>query len=235
MDNQTDPAASFVAPSARHLPGGASNGHGSGGSGLGTAPPSGRPPGPSAKPAAVVFGVILLVFLAGFVADELSSAPHGARRPSPAASTPVPHTGGLVPGPASAVLAPVVTADEPPADIVSALVVPKGTAAVPGSASQQGVGLYDATIDLQVPAPEQDVITFTRTELAAGRWQVLSAGPSGHDYRIVAQHPGSDGYEWEVGLTLSPTTFTSSVPGTTAPAGGITPMTLRLFAIADAS
>jgi len=246
MTNPTDPVPSAFPP----LPdpgadGAASNGGGAGSSGnghgppvarLGRAPRSGRPPGPSAKPAAVVFGIILLLFLAGFLADELTSAPHAAPpvRGTPS-SRPVAGTGGLVAEPASSVLAPVATAGEPPANVVSALVVPRGTAGVPGSASQQGLGLYDATVHVQVPAAEQEVITFVRTELAAGSWHVLSAGLRGQGYQIVAQHPGSDGYEWEVGFTLSPTTFTSTVPGVRVPATGVTPVALRLFAVSDAS
>lgn len=216
--------------------GGSGNGHGPLRPGLGRLPGSGRPPGPSAKPAAVVFGIILVLFVVGFVADQLSSSPH-TRTPSHPAppSRPVPGTGGLIAEPAAPLLAPVVTDREPPTNVVSALVVPEGTAFVPGSASQQGLGLFDATVHLQVPAPEQDVITFTRAELDAGQWQVLSAGPRGGGYQFVAQHPGSDGYEWEVGFTLSATAFTSTVPGVSAPAGGVTPIALRLFAISDAS
>ncbi len=245
MPEPTDPAPSFAPGPDRGANGAAAdgraagssgNGHGAPGPRLGRAPRPGRPPGPSAKPAAVVFGIILLLFLVGFLVDELTSAPHatpsGHATPS---SRPVPGTGGLVAQPASSVLGPLSTAGQPPANVVSALVVPRGTAVVPGSASQQGLGLYDATVHVQVPAAEEAVITFVRTELGAGRWHVLSAGPRAQGYQIVAQHPGSDGYEWEVGFTVSPTTFTSAVPGVGAPAGGVTPVALRLFAISDAS
>jgi hypothetical protein len=195
-----------------------------------------RPAGPTARPAAVVLAVIVVVFLAGFVADLLSSSHHGAA-PSPSRGTaPVPGTGGLVAIPAAAVLAPITTADDPPPDILSALVVPEGTRDVAGSASQRGLGLYDASQGLVVPASEGDVITFLRTELGAGRWQITSAAPaSGGTYRIIAQHPGSDGYQWELGATLSATTFASPVAGMPVPKSGVTPLTLRLFAISDAA
>lgn len=199
-------------------------------------PGSRRLPGPSAKPAAIVFSIIAVIFVAGFVTDDLTSAHRPAAAPSTTiAATVVPGTGGLVPEPATSVIGAVVQPDEPPTDILAALVVPKGSAAVPGSASQQGLGLYDATIDLQVPASESDVITFLRKELTAGRWQVDSAGASGTGYRIIAEHPGSDGYEWEVGFTASPSTFSSAVPGSSAPASGVTPVALRLFATDDDS
>jgi len=194
-----------------------------------------RPPGPSAKPAAVVFAVILVVFLAGFVADLLTSSSPSPARP-PVSAGPVPGTGGLVPEPARDVLGAVVTADEPPADVLAALVVPTGSRYVPGSGVQQGLGLFDATVRVEMPAAEQDAITFFRAELAAGNWHVLSArATAGGGYQLIAQHPGSDGYEWEVGETLSPTTFASQVPGATVPAAGITPAAVRLFAVSDQS
>jgi hypothetical protein len=143
---------------------------------------------------------------------------------------------GLVPEPARALLSPIVTPSDPPRDVLGALVLPVGSEDVPRSSAQRGIGLYDASVALEVPAPEASVIRFLRVELAAGRWTVKSAGPAaGGTYRILAQHPGSDGYEWELGVTLSPTTFASSVPGMPVPASGVTPLTLRLFAISDAA
>ncbi len=198
--------------------------------------PARRPPGPTAKPAAIVLAAILVVFLAGFFDDLVTSGHHGAP-PSPASvARAVPGTGGLVPEASAAVLSPVVSADEPPANIVAALVVPKGTQDVPRSGVQQGVGLYDASIDVEVPAAETDVITFLRKELKAGDWTIDSTGPaSDSTYRFIAEHPGSDGNEWELGCTLSPTAFSSTVPGMTVPRSGVTPLTLRLFAISDDS
>jgi hypothetical protein len=220
-----------------------SNGHGAegGGAGRGGSSPAGpedgqrRPPGPSVKPAFVVFAIVLVVFVSGFLADLLTSSSPSSPSPS-AAATAVPGTGGLVPEPARHVLAAVVTPGQPPADVLAALVVPTGTRYVPGSALQQGLGLYDGSVRVELPAGERDAITFFRAELAAGRWHLLSAGAvPGGGYRFIAQHPGSDGYEWEVGETLAPTAFSSQIPGATVPAAGVTPATLRLFAVSDQS
>jgi hypothetical protein len=199
-------------------------------------PPS-RPPGPTARPAAIVLAVIAVVFLTGFLADLLSSgSSRSAQAPAQRQAQPVPGTGGLVPEAATHVLAPIVTPGDPPADILGAVVVPVGTQDVPHSAVQRGLGLYDASVAVEVPASEAAVISFLRTELGAGRWTIKSSSPAqGGTYRIIAQHPASDGYEWELGATLSPTTFTSSVPGMSVPKSGVTPLTLRLFAISDAA
>lgn len=225
MSTPADP----VAPTS----GSSTNGHGAVDPAAGVA--RRRPPGPSARPAAIVFGIILVLFLAGFVADDLTSAHHGVTTTHPGAAEAVPGTGGLVPEPAAEVLGPILENGEPPADVLAALVVPHGTRTVPDSGRQLGLGPYDATIEVAVPAAEQAVLTFNRTELKAGSWQTVSAGASGSGYRFIAEHPGSDGYEWELGVTLSPTTFTSPVAGMAAPSEGITPVTLRLFAISSDS
>ena len=220
-----------------------SNGHGhpdgqpSGPGGAGPGPPAGggRPPGPTAKPALLVFAVVFVVFLAGFLADLLSGGSAPSAPPGRAAATaPVPGTGGLVPVPARTVLAAVVTADQPPADVLGALVVPRGTRFVPGSGTQRGLGLFDGSVRVEIPASEEDAITFFRAELAAGNWHLLSAGrTSAGGFQLIAQHPGSDGYEWEVGETLSPTVFSSQVPGGSVPATGVTPAALRVYAVSD--
>ncbi|HXW31598.1 MAG TPA: hypothetical protein VEJ21_00800 [Acidimicrobiales bacterium] len=217
-----------------HSPNGHAGGHGNGHipHGLVVDPLPRRPPGPPAKPAAIVFAIIAVIFLAGFAADEVTSSHHGSPAPSPTPVKAVAGTGGLVPEPASDVLGAIVQSGEPPSNVLAALVVPKGTSAVPGTASQKGLGLYDASIDLQAPAVAAHVITFVRSELRAGKWQTVSAGASGNAYQFIAEHPGSDGYEWELGVTISPTTFSSATPSAT-PSNGVTAFQIRLFAVSD--
>ena len=204
-----------------------------------TAPPTRppRPPGPTAKPAAVVFGIILAIALAGWIADAVTSSHSTSTTTTPAGpATAVPGTGGLVPEPSNGVLASMVTTAGPPADVLSALVFPRGSVAVPGSTQDHALGLYDSTVSVQVPAAQQAVITFWRAELSAGRWHVISSGA--HDtggYQFIAQHPSSDGYEWELGLTVAPTSFSSSVPGVSAAPGGVTETAVRLFEISGDS
>ena len=240
--------AGSVAPSGRAVPstdgdGHSANGHADGhanghANGNGHTPPGflhplpRRPPGPTAKPAAIVFAIIAVIFLAGFAADEVTSSHHGSSAPGSTLVRAVAGTGGLVPEPASDVLAAIVQSGEPPANVLAALVVPKGTSAVPGTASQKGLGLYDASIDLQAPATAGHMITFVRSELRAGRWQTVSAGASGNSYQFIAEHPGSDGYEWELGVTISPTTFSPATPSAT-PSNGVTAFQIRLFAVSD--
>jgi len=235
-----EPSAGDAVTSADSLPsdgdGHSPHGHGNGHPPAGFVPELGgsRPPGPTVKPAAIVFAIIAVVFVAGFVADEVTSSHHaGSSAPTSSPAKAVAGTGGLVPEPATDVLGAILQPDGPPANILAALVVPKGTSVVPNTASQNGIGLYDARIDLQAPSTAGHMITFVRRELHAGQWKTVSAGSSGKAYQFIAEHPGSDGYEWELGVTISPTAFSSAVAGVTAPPSGVTPFEIRLFAVSD--
>ena len=58
-------------------------------------------------------------------------------------------------------------------------------------------------------------------------WQIFSTGPADHDpggFDILGKKAGSDGFFWEMGAVVQPTTF-----GAGAPAGGTTAFTVRLF------
>jgi len=128
----------------------------------------------------------------------------------------------------------------PPSDIVAALAVPFGTKSVPGSVVESGIGSYDDSIGLSVDSSEQKVIAFFRAQLPADRWHLLSQGTASGatGYQIVSQHPGSNGYEWELGITVMPETFAATPSartsaGAPSSAGGTTPFTLRLFEVTD--
>ncbi|MHB8439159.1 MAG: hypothetical protein ACYDD4_08360 [Acidimicrobiales bacterium] len=193
-----------------------------------------RAPGPTVKPAAIVFGIILVIFLVGMVADAVSSS-HSAPPRTSHHVTAVAGTGGLVPTAAASLLGAITTGDQPPSNVIASLVIPHGTRAVPGSSLDHTLGLFDRSMRVQVPATATDVIAFFRAELPAGAWKVQSAIPQpGGSYQFIAQHPGSDGYEWEVGLTLA-STFASVVPQVTVPGSGATVVTIRLYASSDES
>ena len=115
--------------------------------------------------------------------------------------------------PARPLLGAIVSAGQPPDDLLDAIAVPQGSAPVPSSAVNQGVELYDRSLRFEVPATQQDVITFFRAQLPAQHWQRLSQGPAAKvpgGYLILEQHPASDGLEWDLGVTVSPTFFGAS-------------------------
>ena len=195
--------------------------------------PPPRPPGPSAKPALIPVGIAALVLLVGGIGAVLTTS--GSAQPPANQAFPSVRAAGIAAVPARSALRPIVTAGQPPSDILDVVPLPRGAVATSGSAADNTLGLYDHSLSFTTTASEQKVITFYRAELPALKWQLESQGPPPHGapgYQILGQHPSSDGYEWEVGVTVSPTTFGSSATGASAPAG-TTSFRVRLFAVSD--
>jgi hypothetical protein len=221
----TGRGAASIATAAR------GNGHWSGSGGDGPER-SRRPPGPSTKPALIVLGITVALFLVG-VALELVSG--NQSRPT-AAPTKIATARGAVlhAVPARPLLKAIITTGQPPDDLLNALAVPEGATAVPSSAVDRGVELYDRSLRFEVPGSQQDVISFFGAQLPALHWHRLSQGPTGTgaiQYLILEQHPASDGHEWDLGVTVSPTVFSGGAP--TSGGTGTTAFTLRLYSVSD--
>jgi hypothetical protein len=226
-----------------------SNGHGPGPGAPVAEGSARRPPGPSTKPALIVLGVILLLFLLGIALEIVSGS---QSRPTAAPTSIATARGAVLRAvPARPLLKAITVVGQPPEDLLNALAVPRGATPVPTSAVDLGVELYDRSLRFEVPATEQAVISFFRAQLPAQHWRRLSQGPAAKvpGYQILEQHPASDGHEWEIGVTVSPTAFppahtpgaqtpgtpSTSVPSTSVPAptGDTTSFTLRLFSVSD--
>jgi|HubBroStandDraft_1064217.scaffolds.fasta_scaffold148122_2 hypothetical protein len=208
------------------------------GNGNGASPPPGpgrsavgdRLPGPSVRPALVVIGIAALVLLTGGIGAALTSS--GSAVPAPTRSLKTAPGATITAVPGRSALKPIVSGGQPPDDILDAVAMPRGAVFTPGSATDNGIGLFDHSLSFTIAVPEERVIDFFRAEMKALKWQLVTQGPPPHGakgYEVVAQHPSSDGYEWELGVTVAPTTFGS---GTQAGAES-TPFTLRLFAVTD--
>ncbi len=170
---------------------GSSTGNGHGHRAPGGPPRPGRPPGPSTKPALIVVGLTVVLFLVG-IGLELASGSQSRPTSSPARIATAP--GAVLRAvPARPLLKAIVSVGEPPDDLLDALAVPVGSTPVPSSAVNRGVELYDRSLRFEVSASQQDVISFFRAELPALHWTRLSQGPTGSggtQYLILEQHPG---------------------------------------------
>jgi hypothetical protein len=178
-------------------------------------------------------GIAALVLLIGGIGAALTSS--GSARPSAPHRFPSVRAAGIKAVAGGHALGPIVTAGQPPSDILNVVPLPRGAAAKSGSAANNTIGLYDHSLSFTMAVSEEKVIDFYRAELPALKWQLVSQGPPPHGaagYQIVGQHPSSDGYEWEIGVTVSPTTFGSGSAGA-AGTKGTTPFTVRLFAVSD--
>jgi hypothetical protein len=178
------------------------------------------------RPALVVLGLAVLIVVLFGVGSALwgSGTTAGPRRP---AATKVPGT-SLVAVPAALLLGPIVQPGSPPANIVDALTVPRGTRAGVSVDHSAGAGQYDQEMHLTLAASEEAVITFYRVELPALGWHITSTGPpTGQPgTELLAEQSGGDGWQWEVGVVISPTTFGGSPTGST-------PFALRLIQVPD--
>ena len=198
----------------------------------GTLAPPQRPPtsrGVSIRPAMVVLGLAVLI-LGLFVSLGLVTS----TRPAPVRTAAKPST---VPGsplravPAVATLAPIVADGQPPSDVLNAVFLPNGSVRVSSADDTSSAGLYDKQVTLRSTASQGVLVGFFAADMRLEGWQVFDRGPALHDpgaLEVLGKIAGSDGYYWEMGATVSPTTF-----GAGAPPGGWTHYSITLFQIED--
>ncbi|MGO9341582.1 MAG: hypothetical protein ACLP6E_03540 [Acidimicrobiales bacterium] len=185
-------------------------------------------PGPSVKLALIVLLLGIGIVTLGFIAQVFTGSNPPVAAPS---SVPTAKGSPIKAIPASSALAPLVSSGEPPNDIVNAIVLPAGS--VPGAVTDNtnSAESYDEQREFEIDASEQKVITFFEVELPAQGWHVESTGKPKNQpgYEVLAQRAGSDGYYWEIGAVVSPTSFTSSAANAT----GVTSFEVRLFQVSD--
>jgi hypothetical protein len=229
LPGPSDPTTGATAVTSAGAAEAHSNGAGDAAHDPGEEPPRRRPPGPSTKPALIVLGLTLVLFALGVLLEILSGS---QSRPTTAPASITTARGAVLHAvPARPLLRAITTAGQPPDDLLNAIAVPRGATAVPGTAVNRGVELFDRSVRINVAATEQDVISFFTAQLPAQHWRRLSEGPARGvpGYQILERHPASDGREWEIGVTVSPTLFA----GPAAPANETTAFTVRLFAVSD--
>jgi len=191
---------------------------------------------PSKGPALVVVGIaagLLLIFGALAVASSLGKASTvGPTKPVKVKGT------TLLAVPAAKALKPIELPGTPPANIIDALVVPEGATVVSVTKNSTSTTQYDEQMRFSVHAPEAAVVDFYRVELAVKGWSTPSVGSASGlsgGVEVLAQKAGDDGWYWEAGAIVSPTSFDiKSVAGSSKGTGAeSTEFTLRLFQVSD--
>lgn len=188
----------------------------------------------------LIVALVIIVVIAGFLGAVLASN-SGTR----SASTPPP-TPGLAPGVTAAGVAgspnPVLAGSvhsvardfarltangDPPPDILRSTVVPD--TATPGQYvnNDQSSGPYDRSVTYSIHGLFNDVLDFFAYQLKDRGWKIGSTTkPAHHEgLEILAMRPGSDGFFWQVGVTVSPT-LAQGVAGTP-----VTQFSVRLLQI----
>ena len=208
------------------------NGASNGASPNGSAPEPQRPPKPggiSMRPAMVVLGIAtLLVTL--FVVVGVTSSPSAPPPSHVATSSAVPGS-SLRAEPAAGLLSPILVAGEPPTNVRDAVFVPTGSTRISHQDNSGGSGEFDAQVEFRSDASQAALLDFFGSDMKLVGWQVFDRGPAAHDpnaFEVLGKIAGTDGYYWEMGATVAPTTF-----GAGATTHGQTDFTIRLFQIQD--
>lgn len=160
----------------------------------------------SILPAMIVLGVAvatLVVFMAiNLVAD---------RGVTTTTTIPV-VVGGLGLDRSSTVLSDCVTPGSPPADVVTAIVVPVNThPRGPFKLPNSGAGDFDCYRPLVTSTNAPSLLAFYKTQLEARGWTLFSSGASNGAPQYLFQKAGSDTFYWVVGITVNPSVSTANV------------------------
>jgi hypothetical protein len=187
--------------------------------------------GISMRPAMVVLGLAVLI-LAVFVTIGVVFSQSPARVHTGTGSDRVPGT-ALRAVPAAEVLAPIVGGGEPPSNIVNAVSVPAGSVRVGHQNNAAGSGQYDSQVELRSTASQAALLGFFAADMRQQGWQVFDQGAAANNpgaLEVLGKLAGEDGYYWEMGATIKPTSF-----GNGAPPNGWTDFTVRLLQQSDDS
>jgi hypothetical protein len=101
--------------------------------------------------------------------------------------------------------------EEVPSNIANAFVVPVNTTARPGESTPDlGAGEFSCEQPLTTTSTSSSaIISFFNEQLQARGWSLFSHGASNGDPQSLFQKAGSDGFYWEVGVTVNKSTSTS--------------------------
>jgi hypothetical protein len=174
-------------------------------------------------PALIVLGIAVLIVVAGVIGSALQSSPAPS---SPLGAVAIPG-GAVVPlAPAKTAMRSIVHAGQPPADIMGNLAVPAGSRVVRSLNTDQGQTQFDRTVSFTTRLTTDQVSEVFRTLLPRLGWRVIYSGPAtgqaGARTEVLAKKGSSDGFYWEVGAVVSPTT-----------SAGATPFSVELFQLND--
>jgi hypothetical protein len=172
-------------------------------------------------PALIVLGIAVFIVILGGIASLLATNSTPSR---PRSSVTI--SGGKVIAltPASLAMKSIVSAGQPPSDIIGNMVVPTGSAYVRTVNTDQGVTQFDRTVHFSTHLSQSQVVDVYRTGLVGLGWKISYHGPQtgGLGTEVLAKHGSSDGFYWEAGVVVSPTTST-----------GLTPFSVEIFELSD--
>jgi hypothetical protein len=165
----------------------------------------------------------VLIVLVGVVGSALASggSPTANLRTVTVANGTVVHL-----TPATTAMRSIVGDGQPPADVLGNLEVPSGSRAVRTADIDQNAAQFDRTVYFSSDLSSDEIVDAYRTVLPKLGWSISYTGQGvarqAQQSEVLGKHGSGDGYYWEVGVLVSPTTDT-----------GVTPFSVELFEIPD--
>jgi len=164
-------------------------------------------------PALIVLGLAVFLLLGGVVASAVTSGSDPTftlRTVTLSDGTSVALT------PAVSKLHAIVSNDEPPADIIGNLGVPKESVVTGVVNSDQHTAQFDRTALLHSQLAQAQVVDAYARMLRGVGWQVIYDGPAPQGVagttEVLAKRGSGDGFYWETGVVVSPTTPAGTTP-----------------------
>jgi hypothetical protein len=164
-------------------------------------------------PALIVLGLAVFLLIGGVVASAVSSGStpsFSIRKVTLADGTTVALS------PATVRLHAIVSNDEPPADIIGNLGIPTESVVTGVVNSDQHTAQFDRTVGLRSQLSQGQLMEAYAHLLRAVGWQVIYTGaaPQGvpGSTEVLAKRGSGDGFYWETGVVVSPTTPAGSTP-----------------------
>lgn len=181
------------------------------------------------RPAMIVVGLAALIIVVFVTIGIVSTQSPAAIKHSDAALS-VPGV-ALQAVPAATLLKPIVRAGEPPNNVLNAVSVPAGSSRVSHQNNSGGADQYDSQVVFRSDDSQAALLDFFAADMKLQGWQVFDKGAAANNpgaLEVLGKLAGSDGFYWEMGATVSPTTFSKG-----GPPRGTTEFTVRLFQVPD--
>lgn len=168
-------------------------------------------PPPGINPTSIKWAAIVPVLAVVMLGVVIFINVITSQGPAPAPSPSLNNVGTLTLAPTPPFQA-LVVAGEPPADIVTSVVVPAGTTEVAGPHTGGDVLNYDTKVVFSSPASSQALYNFFTAQMKGRSWTIFSTGKpaAAPGVEILARRGGSDSFFWIEGVDISPTTFSSN-------------------------
>ena len=177
----------------------------------------------SARPALIVLGIAVFIVILGTVASGLITG----NSPNRAVSS-VTIAGGIGVRltPATTAMKSIIGQGQPPADILGNLAVPAGSTVVRTVNSDAGVAQFDRTVYFTTGLSMHEVVDTFHAIFPKLGWKIIYTGNraqlTANETEVLAKQGSNDGFYWETGVVISPTT-----------SAGVTPYSVELYELPD--